>query len=106
MCTLVILRRPEAHWPLIVAANRDELADRPWKGPERHWPDRPDVTAGKDLTAGGSWFGVNDDGLFAAILNRPGTLGPKEGKRSRGELVLEALDHAWKPKSPQRPSRN
>ncbi len=94
MCTLVILRRPEAHWPLIVAANRDELADRPWKGPERHWPDRPDVTAGKDLTAGGSWFGVNDDGLFAAILNRPGTLGPKEGKRSRGELVLEALDHA------------
>jgi len=27
------------------------------------------------------------------ILNRPGALGPAEGKRSRGELVLEALDH-------------
>jgi len=37
---------------------------------------------------------VNDDGVFAAILNRPGTLGPADGKRSRGELVLEALDHA------------
>ena len=27
-------------------------------------------------------------------LNRKGTLGPATGKRSRGELVLEALDHA------------
>jgi hypothetical protein len=94
MCTLVILRRPEAKWPLIVAANRDELDNRPWQAPARHWPDRPEVVAGKDETAGGSWFGVNDDGVVAAILNRPGTLGPKEGKRSRGELVLEALDHA------------
>lgn len=94
MCTLVILRRPEARWPLIIAANRDELSTRPWKGPARHWPDRPEVVAGQDMTAGGSWFGVNDDGLMAAILNRPGTLGPADGKRSRGELVLEALDHA------------
>ncbi len=28
------------------------------------------------------------------MLNRRGTLGPEPGKRSRGELVLEALDHA------------
>ena len=94
MCTLVMLRRPEARWPLIVAANRDELSTRAWQAPARHWPDRPEVVAGKDMTAGGTWLGVNDDGLFAAILNRPGTLGPADGKRSRGELVLEALDHA------------
>lgn len=94
MCTLVMLRRPEAKWPLLIGANRDELSTRPWQGPGRHWPDRPDVVAGKDMTAGGSWFGVNDDGVVAAILNRPGTLGPADGKRSRGELVLEALDHA------------
>ena len=94
MCTLVMLRRPEARWPLIIAANRDELSTRPWQAPARHWPDRLDVVAGRDMTAGGSWFGVNDDGLAAAILNRPGTLGPADGKRSRGELVLEALDHA------------
>ena len=31
---------------------------------------------------------------MACILNRVGTLGPAPGKRSRGELVLEALDHA------------
>lgn len=94
MCTLVILRRPEAAWPLILGANRDELEHRSWREPARHWPDRPEVLAGLDMSAGGSWLGVNDDGLVAAILNRPGTLGPKDGKRSRGELVLEALDHA------------
>ena len=32
--------------------------------------------------------------MVAAVLNRRGTLGPEPGKRSRGELVLEALDHA------------
>lgn len=94
MCTLVILRKPEATWPLLIAANRDEMDNRPWRSPGRHWPDRPEVIAGLDMSAGGSWLGVNDDGLFAAILNRPGTLGPEAGKRSRGELVLEALDHA------------
>jgi len=44
--------------------------------------------------AGGSWLGINEHGVVAAILNRAGTLGPEAGKRSRGELVLEALDHA------------
>jgi hypothetical protein len=32
--------------------------------------------------------------VVATILNRKGTLGPAIGKRSRGELVIEALDHA------------
>ena len=64
------------------------------KPPGRHWPDRPEIIAGIDETAGGSWLGVNDFGVVAAILNRSNSLGPKEGKRSRGELVLEALDHA------------
>lgn len=78
----------------MIAANRDELASRPSLPPDRHWPDRANVIAGQDLTAGGTWLGVNDDGVVAAVLNRRGTLGPTEDKRSRGELVLEALDHA------------
>lgn len=94
MCTLVILRRPENGWPLLMAANRDEMRGRPAKAPARHWPDRPEVVAGIDLTGGGSWLGVNDHAIVAAVMNREGTLGPAEGKRSRGELVLEALDHA------------
>ncbi len=78
----------------MVAANRDEMAGRPWRPPGRHWPDRADVVAGLDELAGGSWLGLNDQGVMAAMLNRMGTLGPLAGKRSRGELVLEALDHA------------
>ena len=94
MCTLVILRRPGHAWPLLFAANRDEMVDRPWQPPGRHWADRPEVIAGRDELAGGTWLGVNDDGVAAAVLNRIGSLGPTRDKRSRGELVLEALDHA------------
>ena len=94
MCTLVILRRPGHDWPLIVAANRDEMRDRPWAPPARHWGDRAHVTAGLDRLAGGTWLGINDDGLIAGVLNRTGSLGPDPDCRSRGELPLEALDHA------------
>ncbi|HEX2115167.1 MAG TPA: NRDE family protein [Alphaproteobacteria bacterium] len=94
MCTVVFLRRPGHAWPMLIAANRDEMGDRPWRPPGRHWPDRPEVVAGIDELAGGTWLGINDYGVVAGILNRPGTLGPAAGLRSRGELPLEALDHA------------
>jgi hypothetical protein len=94
MCTLAILRRPEHDWPVIIGANRDEMIGRPAEPPGRHWPDRVEVVAGRDLRAGGSWLGLNDWGVAAAVLNRHGSLGPAAGLRSRGELVLEALDHA------------
>jgi uncharacterized protein with NRDE domain len=93
MCTLVILRRPEHRWPVIIGANRDEMIGRPALPPARHWPDRPEVIAGLDQLAHGSWLGINDWGVAAAVLNRHGSLGPAPGQRSRGELVLEALDH-------------
>jgi len=82
MCTLVILRRPEHDWPVIIGANRDEMIDRPWQPPGRHWPDRPEVVAGLDTLAGGSWLGINDWGVAAAVLNRHGSLGPAPDRRS------------------------
>jgi uncharacterized protein with NRDE domain len=94
MCTVVLLRRPNHEWPLLLAANRDELLSRPWLPPARHWAERGHVVAGFDELAGGTWLALNDDGVCAAILNRSHTLGPAEGKRSRGELPLEAVDHA------------
>ena len=94
MCTMVVLIRPGHDWPLLLAANRDEMIGRPWLPPARHWPDRPEVVAGLDELAHGSWLGLNDHGVVAGILNRFGTLGPSPDQRSRGELVLEALDHA------------
>ena len=92
MCTVILLRRPGHDWPLLLAANRDERIDRPWDPPARYWPDREEVVAGRDREAGGSWLGLNDHGVVAGVLNRSGSLGPADGKRSRGELVLDALD--------------
>ena len=94
MCTLIVLRRPGHPWPVLLAANRDEMADRPWRPPGRHWPDRPQVVAGMDELAGGTWLGLNDSGVVAGVLNRRESLGPDPVLRSRGELPLEALDHA------------
>jgi hypothetical protein len=79
---------------VILVANRDENVDREWDPPDAWWPDQPDVIAGRDRTAGGTWMGINAHGLAAAVLNRPGSLGPAAGKRSRGELPLLALGQA------------
>lgn len=94
MCSFIVLYRPDHAWPVLLGGNRDELLSRPWRPPARHWRDRPNVVAGLDELAGGTWFGINDEGVAAGIMNRRGTLGPAVGKRSRGEIVLEALDHA------------
>src|SRR5208282_94022 len=84
---------PDHSWPVVIGANRDEMIARAALPPARHWADRPEVVAGRDLLAGGSWLGINDWGVAAAVLNRHGSLGPAPDQRSRGELVLEALDH-------------
>ena len=93
MCTVVIATRATGSWPLLLAANRDELLARPWLPPARHWPEQPDVVAGLDTLGGGTWLGLNDAGVVATVLNRAGTLGPAPGKRSRGALPLLALRH-------------
>lgn len=77
----------------MLAANRDERLDRAWDPPGPWWPDRPGVVAGRDRTGGGTWLGINRHGVVAAVLNRPGSLGPAPDKRSRGELPLMALSH-------------
>jgi hypothetical protein len=91
MCTVIILRRPGHAWPVVIAANRDEMMDRAWDMPAAYWPNHPGLRAGRDRTAGGTWLGLNRHGVVAAVLNRPGSLGPAANKRSRGELPLIAL---------------
>ena len=93
MCSIVILRQSDSEWPIIIGANRDEMVERDSLPPGRHWDQQTQIIAGKDVQAGGTWLGVNDYGLVAGVLNRMDTLGPLENKRSRGELVLDALEH-------------
>ncbi len=86
---MIILRRPGHAWPLLLAANRDERLDRPWLPPAPHWPDQPDIIGGLDTLAGGTWLAFGRR-VVAAILNRPGSLGPAVGKASRGALPIRA----------------
>jgi uncharacterized protein with NRDE domain len=94
MCTVVVLFRPGHAWPLLLAANRDEMIRRAWDPPAAHWPELPGIVAGRDRSGGGTWMGMNRQGVVAAVLNRPGSLGPAPGKRSRGALPLIGLRHA------------
>ncbi|MCO6415977.1 NRDE family protein [Siccirubricoccus sp. KC 17139] len=91
MCTVILLSRPGHAWPVLIAANRDEMLDRAADPPGPWWPDRPGVVGGRDRSGGGTWMAVNRNGVVATVLNRPGSLGPAPGKRSRGELPLLAL---------------
>ncbi|CAM9997249.1 unnamed protein product, partial [Discosporangium mesarthrocarpum] len=55
---------------IILASNRDEWLDRP-TSPMHFWDDdgQPDILAGQDLQAGGTWLGVNRYGKLAMITN-------------------------------------
>ena len=92
MCTLALYFHRSRRYPLVVAANRDEFLDRPATAPtcihESPW-----VVAGLDLTAGGTWFGVNQYGLLVGLLNRRTAAPVDPLRRSRGLLCLETLDH-------------
>jgi uncharacterized protein with NRDE domain len=55
MCTFILLLRPGTRWPVLVAANRDEMLDRIWAPPAAHWPDQPGIVGGLDRLAGGTW---------------------------------------------------
>jgi uncharacterized protein with NRDE domain len=94
VCTVILLLRPDNPWPLLLAANRDEMLDRPWVAPAAHWPEYPGIVGGQDRLAGGTWMAVNAHGVVATVLNRSGSLGTEPGKRSRGELPLLALGHS------------
>lgn len=89
MCTLLLAWQVFADAPVVAAANRDELLDRPAAPPER-LEDDPQVIAPRDLEADGTWLGFNEHGVFVAITNRWVDL---DGERSRGLLVREALRH-------------
>lgn len=95
MCTIIAAVSVWPGRPLVIAANRDEMLDRP-AGDAQVWPagevaDRR-VLAPRDLRAGGTWLGINDAGLFVGVTNRRAIPDPR--RRSRGELVFAALGAA------------
>jgi hypothetical protein len=91
VCLLLLHHRTRDDHPLVLLANRDEAYARAFAPPAVLDADHG-IVAPRDLTAGGTWLGVNRRGLVAAVTNRRGE-DVAEGARSRGLLVLDALRH-------------
>lgn len=90
MCLILFAYKSHPKFDLILAANRDEFYERPtgeafWRGT------KPDILAGIDHHAGGTWMGMSECGRFAALTNyrNPADMSPH--RASRGKLVYEFL---------------
>ncbi len=90
MCLIAFAWRSHPRYHLVVAANRDEYFGRP-AAPAGFLDDHPNVLAGRDLEAGGTWLGITLDGRFAALTNYRNPADKKTGAPSRGALVADFL---------------
>jgi len=87
MCLVVVALAAHPHYPLVVAANRDEFHAR--AALPAHWGERSPYAgtlAGRDTVAGGTWMGVR---LVTNV--RDGHRNDSEAP-SRGELVPAVLN--------------
>lgn len=90
MCLIVFAYDHHPEYNLIFAANRDEFYQRPTQ-PAHFWDTDPEILAGKDLSAGGTWLGINRKGQFAALTNYRDLSIVRQDPPSRGEIVVEYL---------------
>lgn len=96
MCLILVAWHAHPDYPLVVAANRDEFFARP-TAPAAFWPDAPDVLAGRDMLAGGTWMGVTRRGRFAALTNFRDPASQRADAASRGNLVSHFLQSRQSP---------
>ena len=105
MCLIVFAWKVLPTVPLVAAANRDEFYQRA-TAPAAPWPEHPQVYAGRDLLAGGSWMGIthpadcpNHHGgaRFAAITNIRAPSEHRDDAPSRGQLVADYLAGCMSP---------
>ncbi|HYW34131.1 MAG TPA: NRDE family protein, partial [Balneolaceae bacterium] len=90
MCLILFAFKQHPKFDLILAANRDELYKRPTHAAQ-FWDEDPDLLAGKDLSAGGTWMGINRRGQVAALTNYRDPSISKKNPPSRGNIVRRYL---------------
>jgi len=91
MCLVLVVWKVHPLYPCVVAANRDEFHARPTVAAD-WWPDHPQILAGRDLQAGGTWLGLTRTGGFAALTNYRDPEQRRADAPSRGALVTSLLD--------------
>lgn len=97
MCLILFSYQVSKQTPFVVAANRDEFFHRATQ-PAGFWPESPDLLAGKDLVAGGTWMGITQTGRFAALTNVRRPSGDQY-QSSRGALVSGFLQDSTSPET-------
>jgi uncharacterized protein with NRDE domain len=90
MCLILVAWQAHPDYPLVVAANRDEFHRRRTASAD-FWRDCPQVLAGRDLEAGGTWLGIGRNGRFAALTNFRDPASHRPDAPSRGKLVSDFL---------------
>ena len=92
MCLILFAYQKHPDYPLIMLSNRDEFFNRPSQA-AHFWPDLPDIFAGRDQEAAGTWLGINKNGRIAAVTNFRETLAnpAQPQSQSRGELTTRFL---------------
>lgn len=92
MCLITFHLSSHPTYKLILAANRDELYERPTE-PADFWQEYPNLLAGKDLEANGTWLGITKKGKIAAITNcyDVETFRNHSQKYSRGKIITDYL---------------
>ncbi|WP_174615894.1 NRDE family protein [Virgibacillus ihumii] len=90
MCLITLQFQRHSKYKLIIAANRDEFYQRP-TADAHFWEDNPNILAGRDLTANGTWLGITKQGRIAALTNYRDPEQTTAGKKSRGNIVKDYL---------------
>ncbi len=97
MCLILFAWQAHPRYELVLAANRDEFHQRP-SAAAGFWEDDPEILAGRDLQAGGTWLGVTRSGRLAAVTNYREPIQPVTSpERSRGHLVRDYLNSGAAP---------
>jgi uncharacterized protein with NRDE domain len=96
MCLIAFAWGVHPDYPLVIAANRDEVYARP-TAPLAQWTTQAGhtIVSGRDLKDGGTWMGFTPSGRFAMLTNvrNPHAALPASA-RSRGHLVVDWLSSA------------
>lgn len=99
MCLIALAYKQHPNYPFLLSANRDEFYKRPAQA-AHYWEEHPQLLAGRDIEAGGTWLGITTGGRFAAITNyREEDSTGKTYPLSRGELTRNFLTSSQSAKS-------